>query len=774
VLFSFFTLLVLAVALHAAPLRGVVVEEATDNPIPYADISYISGKKLGQSDGRGRFEFDLDSRNAVLMFKKNGFDSIRVEMQDFVDLLDVVVAMRSDAKHLGTATVVGGSSAAWQNPKTISVQNLEDAAGLRFDLIEHLSQIPGMSGQMDFSSNLFYDGSRAEEVAYHLGLFRVPNMRHLDIGFPGNLSVINPHAIENINIAEHYGANPFNQGLAGSVQFEQRNSNEFKTDVSLGTTLREIYMEGPWFFGDGFAFSARYLDPSMLKNMGEKFFTEFRKQGENCEECPTTKSSSFTLSSMDIYARFFGSDSSHNRWAITGLYASDEYTINQDTTTRISDIKSTAIIEGSEVYSLAFAEYKSINGTNFHAGVISQQTSNTLRDTSSFRKSECYEIHYASSCTDSYLNLIDSYEKSHLTASAGISWEQTDNLGFAILYDFHNVSREWPDISEKKSTLNDNVFQANAYYKINSSGSLQSAFGAGGVFSLASKQILPLASFDIEKEASKKITVFGNTAWRSDWNEILDGNEIKSELNGGASLKAGTRFVFGKFKISTHGFGRFYPNPILPIPKAFEYYKEQQDVDFGWVSGAQLTLDFHSLHRVAFQSNISRVYGEYELPNGHSLPWQANANLDMVSHLRIYPRSDSLLSVIISHRAALDRPLYEWAITSSNEMQGKRNIKYTDETTSLFRTDIRLNLDLKSRAKFFFLENLRFFVEADNIFSSLDVKALRFLGGENGRERSVAVRDENGDSRDGFDIVPFMAKGMGFYLQFGVEGNFGL
>jgi hypothetical protein len=744
--------------LHAVPLRGVVVEETADNPIPYADISYASGKKLGQSDSRGRFEFDLDSRNAVLVFKKSGFDSTLAEMQDFADLLDVVVSMRSDAKHLGQATVIGGGSGAWQNPKTVSVQKLEDAAGLRFDITEHLSQISGMSGQMDFSSNLFYDGSRAEEVAYHLGEFRIPNMRHLDIGFPGNLSVINPHAIESINIVEHYGANPFNQGLAGSVQFEQRNSDKFKTDVSLGTTLREIYMEGPWLFWDGFAFSARYLDPSMLKNMGEKFFTEFRKQGESRDESLVLNSSSFSLSSMDIYARFFGSDSSHNKWAATGLYASDKYSIIQDTIT---------IIDGLQIYSLAFAEYKSIAGTNMHAGVISQRTSNTSRDTSAFRKYE--------DPNSSAQHFIDEHEKSHLMASAGISWEQTDNLGFAFLYDYHNVSREWPDFGAKKATLNDNVFQANVHYKIIGDGNLRSAFGAGGIFSLSSKRALPLASFDIEKEASKKITFFGNTAWRSDWNEILDGDEMKGELNGGASLKAGTRFDFGGLKISAHGFGRYYPSPILPIPKAFEHYKELQNTDFGWVSGGQLTLDFHSLHRVAFQSNISRVYGEYELPSGNSLPWQANSGLDIVSHLRIYPRSDSLLSFIISHRAALDRPLYEWEITpSSVNAQGQRRIKYTDETASLFRTDIRLNLDLKSRVKIIFLENLRLFVEADNIFSSLDVKALRFLGGENARERSVAVRDANGDSRDGFDIVPFMAKGMGFYLQFGVEGSFGL
>jgi hypothetical protein len=763
---SFYALLFSVVALYAIPLKGVVVEELTDNPIPYANIVYISGKILGQSDDRGRFELELESRNAILVFRKNGFDSTVVEMQDFVDLLDVVVSMRSNAKHLGSATVIGGGGAAWQNPKTLAVQKLEDAAGLRFDLTEHLSQISGISGQMDFSSNLFYDGSRAEEVAYHFGELRIPNMRHLDIGFPGNLSVINPHAIENINISEHYGNNPFNQGLAGAVQFEPRNADDFRASISAGTALREIYMEGPWLFWDGFAFSARYLDPSMLKNMGEKFFTEFRKKSESCDECSAQESNFFSTSSMDIYARFFGGDSSFNSWALTGLYASDEYSIRQNTST---------IIQGSQVYSLASAEYKTLGGTIIYAGVVSQETSDTLRDTSSFRKLECY-INDSYICSDAFLNFIDGYKKSHLTASAGISWEQTNKLGFALLYDFHDVSRNWADFGEENNaTLNENVFQANAYYRIFGNNTL----GTGGIFSLSSKQILPLASFDMEKRIGNNFAIFGNAAWRSDWNEILDGNKIKGEMNSGASAKAGTRLALGGLKISAHGFGRYYPEPILPLPQAYEHYIEQQGVDFGWVSGGQITFDFHSLHRMAFQSNISRVYGEYVLPDGNSLPWQANSSIDMVSHLRVYPRSDSLLSLILSHRAAINKPLYEWAITpssmeNSEQIQGQRHIRYANETTSLFRTDVRLNLDLKSRAKIIFLENVRFFVEVDNIFSALNIDALRFLGGENARERSVAIHDKDGDARNGFDIVPFMAKGMGFYLQFGVEGNFGL
>ncbi|MDR0517128.1 MAG: carboxypeptidase-like regulatory domain-containing protein [Fibromonadaceae bacterium] len=745
--------------LHATPMRGVVLEDATDRPIPYANISYASGKAIGQSDGKGRFEFDLDSRNAILVFYKNGFDSLKVEMQDYADLLDVVVGMKSDARYLGSATVVGGTGSVWQNPKTVSVQKLEDAAGLRFDLTEHLSQLPGMSGQMDFSGNLFYDGSRSEEIAYHLGELRVPNMRHLDIGFPGNLSVINPRAIENININEHYGTAPFNQGTAGSVQFMPRDSDDFKTDVSLGTALREIYIEGPWLFWDGFAFSARYLDPSMLKNMGEKFFTEFKRQSDSNDD---NHSNSFKLSSMDIYARFFGKDSSQNIWATTALYASDYYTVSQDT-----GKMSTPVIEGSQVYKLASAEYKSLSGIIAHTGVVQQETANTMRDTSAFRRTD----NETNETNGTYLNLIDDYSKTHLTANLGFSWEQTANLGFALLYDFHNVNRKWIDFGWQNSELNDNVFQASGYYTLGSN-----VLSAGGVFSLSEKQVLPLASFDIEKGKGRDFSIFGNAAWRSDWDNILEGSEIKGKLNGGASLKAGARTSLGGMKISAHGFGRYYPNPLLPIPKAYEHYKEQQSANYAWVRGSQITLDYHSIHSIAFQSNLAHVSGQYELPNG-SLPWQANSRIDMVSHIRIYPKSDSLFSLIFSHRAALDRPLYEWAITPSRiengeQITGERRIKQSSEYASLFRTDARINLDLKSKVKIFMLDNIRFFAEANNIFSPINAKPLRFLGDENARERSVAVRSYSKDYKDGYDIVPFMAKGMGLYFQFGVEGSF--
>jgi hypothetical protein len=83
-----------------------------------------------------------------------------------------------------------------------------------------------------------------------------------------------------------------------------------------------------------------------------------------------------------------------------------------------------------------------------------------------------------------------------------------------------------------------------------------------------------------------------------------------------------------------------------------------------------------------------------------------------------------------------------------------------------------VNLDLTKTKGFF--RNARFYLELDNIFSKLDVAALKFLGSENARERSWVARDNDKNTANGYDLVPFIAKGMGLYFQFGVEVQLGL
>ena len=123
---------------------------------------------------------------------------------------------------------------------------------------------------------------------------------------------------------------------------------------------------------------------------------------------------------------------------------------------------------------------------------------------------------------------------------------------------------------------------------------------------------------------------------------------------------------------------------------------------------------------------------------------------------------------------AWHRPLYYYKIMPSDPStreNGTRRLMDLNEFTDLFRTDVRVNLDFHREKGFF--RDARFYLELDNFLSKLDVAALKFLGAENARERSWVTKDPDEKSTNGYELVPFMAKGMGLYLQFGVDVQLG-
>ena len=777
--FSFVLFLVVGV-LAASPTTviGVVLEADSDLPIKDVSVSYKSGKKIGATDSRGRFELSVESKSASLVFKKEGFDSVFVDLQDFADLMDMVITLRTNVTDLGASTIIGdGEPIKLDVDRTVKLEKLEDAAGMRFDLTEHLSQMPGISGQKDFSSALYYDGSRAGDVAYHLGRLRIPNMRHLDVGFPGNLSIVNPHTLSGIEVHDHYGQGPLGQGLATSIQYiPEQTSGEWGLKGSAGLTLQEVVLDAPFFIWDSFRFAFRRLDGEMLKNLGEKFYTEFRKRDDDCsDDCKVKSSDPFDLSAFDSYAQLNGSDSLGNTtWALRTLFSSDEYKVSQDTSTTYGSVNSIDIIEGHQSYLVIGAEYASKFGASFHAGLVRESLGDTIRDTTGFRTGKLSD--------ESARTFIDGYSQTHTTLSLGADKRfNADIFGAdlrgAILYEHHFVERSFPIPGGKESCGYQTGVLSGAATLDWKNDFSEHMLSVGAVADGADHNARPTVSFDMERNLSKTDTaywrLFTNAAYRADWKHFFDDGDLTGRLETGASLKVGVGYRSKYLVAQVAGFGRYYFDPLLPLPKAFAHYKDVTPVDYAWVTGATGSLEWKTSHHFSLAMNASSVYGEYELDGGKSLPWEANSRLDIVTHLRYYPRKDSIVSVILTHHAAWHRPLYCYTIKpASDGKSGTRRLRDYNEFTDLYRTDLRVNLDL-TKSKFFF-RHARFYLELDNIFSKLDVGALKFLGSENGRERSWVARDNDKNTNNGYDLVPFIAKGMGLYFQFGVEVQLGI
>jgi hypothetical protein len=542
--------------------------------------------------------------------------------------------------------------------------------------------------------------------------------------------------------------------------------------------MREVTITGPWIFWDAFTISFRWLDPSMLKNMGEKFFTEFKKRDAACggsaAECQAPESKNpFSLSAWDLYSHFSGKDSSGAKWALTTLMSRDEYQVNQDTSLVVDSVNSATLIGGDQAYNAIIGEYAGADGLAWHTGWIQESVADTLRDTTGFRSDSNVQG------DDSFRNFIDAGRRSQTHYVIGADDLLSKKLlgadvSWAAEYERTQSDRTWMDYNRsREGALSGNFLEALG--RLAWKGAKNKVIVGAGLSSLITGGQMPIASVDWDRKLDSAfgLHVFSGGAWRSQYTVRNDGREVVGFLNSGASGKLGMGVDTRTIKASIHGFGRYYPDPEFPEPKGFWHYKEQAQADMAWVSGLSGTAEYRTSHHFSLQSNLSSVYGEYAMQGGSSITWPANVRLEMSTHLRLYPRTDSLISVIVSHRAAWHRPLYSYTIQLADAVQqGTRTIHESGMYTDLFRTDVRVNLDLKSAWKP--LESVRFFLEADNVFEPLGMTALTWLGSDNARERSQVVLDADGNSDNGIELVPFMAKGMGLYVQFGVEGNLGI
>ena len=104
---SILFLLTASIMLIAAPTRlvGVVLEAGSDRPVADVNILYMSGKKISSTDARGRFDIEVTSENTVLLVKKEGYDSLTVNVSEFPDFLDMVILVSTNVRDLGQSTV---------------------------------------------------------------------------------------------------------------------------------------------------------------------------------------------------------------------------------------------------------------------------------------------------------------------------------------------------------------------------------------------------------------------------------------------------------------------------------------------------------------------------------------------------------------------------------------------------------------------------------------------------------------------------------------------
>ncbi len=810
--FLFCLLSLAAVRVHAQTYDfvGLLQDGERGEAIGGAEISTPDGKKLGVSQSTGRFEVTVNNRRAHVVFKHQGYKDLDVDLGDLPELIDVEVSMESNVQELADVTTRTKRPSHDPNDAQ-SIDELESLQGMRIDLNDHLRQLHGVAGMNEFTNDISVNGSRTQDVTHYLGQSRIPSLRHLDFGFPGNQSVLNPRLLKSITLADDPAKGPVNQGNASALVYDLQDGDPeaIRGDVVIGSVDDELNLNGYWD-GRTLLFSGRILDNNTLGNLGENFFTtpkssRLSNNGQPCSTCKTLSDSALTFQSGDFFFGTFKRDSTGGYSRHSLIILDDSYDVPEDESSDPQAVTPQTLVSGYQgawLYS-----YESV--TPGASGDWESGFSALYRD---------YKDEYHDTIPD---GTNDGLEPPWYTAGVpvqgGLNYalgrnQQTDvqsiwsgqwsptakSFGAQVSYgeelEYHHQGRTFADNPNNlnvDSTLKSDYllgdFSYRLHWNLSRKRGIDASVGLSGGYqgrttSLTSPfatdhpgflNTVPLASVRYTNPLGDDHKVFVEAAERQSTDFQPAGyNVLKAKTTPSDEILFGGDGAVGNpFRYAWSGYTRWYLHPALPSPDVYWNYAETRTSDYAHVNGGNLTLNWLPSHHAGLGINGSVINGSYHMTDGNgSLPWESNRTLDVVSNLRILPRDDSLLSFIFTYTVSNGRPLYEyrglWDTAQGGHTTDQRAVYQSTAfpEVSRKRLDMRVNIDLKSHWRP--LESTRFFFEADNLFANYDHTLGGWLGGTNQRQRGW-TRPADG----GGDLDPVVIHGLGLFIMFGLEGH---
>lgn len=776
----------------AAPVYvvGTVFDDDTGEPIPWVNVHTRSGKSLGQSNSRGRFELEVESRQAILIFKRHGFLDHEADLSDYPELIDIEIGLKTTARELKTLQVQSDKIKKGDNFKKQTVDELEQYSGMRIDLNDHLQNMNGVQIPTESSSDISVYGGRTQDASHYLGQLRIPNMRHLDFGFPGNQSVINPRLLRSVSVQDNLAEGPLNQGNSSAIQYElkQGDPERITGDLVFGTINRELNLSSYWDRRT-WLFSIRTLQPTFLANLGKHYYTipKVSRLGRGCADgipCDYLKDP-INTSTIDLFLGTFETDTIGGFSRAFFLLSGDDFEVEEDISSDPNSTVAQVVEKGEQINGLLSYE-RVIPGESgelqYALGGFSGVSSRLNKDTSATDDINLWPWYSAAS--QSKMGQTDIRE---LKALTNVQWDPDSplwgaNYSYGLELNYLNETREFSDkTSNQNYNTDQSMLEGTGLLRLKWEHDKSLWTSSAGINYFTGGLPLPVLQGRYTRSIFDSFSGYGDISLRQSTSfEPVDINEVAAYTTTSMEAKTGvTGSTPGNINFTCDLYTRYYHKPLLPEPDVYWNYKELRSADYAMVFGTNLSATWQPWHHFAMSVNGSVVQGDYYLSDGGALPWEANRTLSLVSNLRIVPRRDSLLSIIITYNVNNDQPIYEYelpqhpigGVNSRNDKETryiKQSVEYP--TVSRQRLDARLNLDLSSTWRP--LDKARLFFQVSNIFADYDGSFLGWLGGNNAKQRGWTRISPN--SNNSGDLTPIVIQGLGLFILFGFEMNFSI
>lgn len=811
---------------------GTVYDDVRGEPVAGVEIFTPDGRKLGVSQASGRFEVTVNNRKAVVVFKREGFRDQEQNLGDLARIIDVDVVMESSVRELDEVTTYAPRRAL-DPSQAQSIDELESLQGMRMDLNDHLRQMHGVAGMNEFTGDISVNGSRTQDVTHYLGRSRVPSLRHLEFGFPGNQSVLNPRLLKSVTLADNPAKGPVNQGNASALVYDLQEGDPeaIRGDLVLGSTNRELNLSSYWGKRTNL-FSARYLDPNGLGALGKQFFTSPKDEriadGQGCQPdrdppCKTL-SDPLRFSSLDVFFSTFKRDTTGAFARHTLIVLDDNYKVIEDKSVVAEETKAQTLVDGFQgAWLYSYETIRPVENGEWEWGFsfLNRRYEDSYRDTLPPVQEASARPWFPSSGAE-VENLIGEGSRHDRQFILSGQWSPTAKTfgaatSYALELERTSQDRDYrffipntsgsgdSSINAPANVLEHTVNLVNAQYRLRwnlgEGRSIEGSAGAAWVFEEGRCQDcvyqpaaggsqsgwygrennsgalapMPLASVRYTNPLGKDHSAYVETALRHAVSiEPAGINRLAAKATPSAELKVGGNgFIFTPLRYAWSGYTRYYANPALPSPEVYWNYAEIREAENALVNGANLTLNYLPGHHAGMGINGSVIQGHYNMRDGGSLPWESNRTLDLVANLRVLPRDDSLLSFIITYGIQNDAPLYEhdslWVWTNPITDQGYSTGRRYVRQNSGNPTVSRQRLD--ARVNIDLKSAWRPLESMRFFFEATNI----FANYDKGVGAWLGGRNERRRgwtrSDDAGNLEPVVTKGLGLFLMFGIEGK---
>lgn len=243
------SLFLLVIPSLAAEIRGILISEITNKPIPDAEVFLVELGKSTISDKSGSFIFkDIPEGYYTLIVSAKGYEVLTESINIDKDIVELSIKLKVAIEVLLEEEVVTQKKVVLDTSPQVSAQTfdqeeIQDQAGVLEDVMKALQVLPGIALVGDFAADMYIRGGDRGENAIFIDRIFVMFPYHL----AGGLSIINTELVKEVKF--YTGGFPAEYPLAVSgvtdVTYREGPAEKIRGSVMLSLLSLSTWLGAP-------------------------------------------------------------------------------------------------------------------------------------------------------------------------------------------------------------------------------------------------------------------------------------------------------------------------------------------------------------------------------------------------------------------------------------------------------------------------------------------------------------------------------------------------